>query len=170
MNKQELFEKALNEFDAWPFTKSHMFIDTSDGFFVGGSGKNSQPIWHSFVCTREEFEAAKAERSGFENGQEVFIAQINTLAGVEEKRYYIKEYWCGSGNQQQYVELGIIFDNKKDAENKCKELLGIPIDTRTDKEKAVDDFIGSIKCFPAQYSEVHKAIWDFYDKWVGDKK
>ncbi len=62
----------------------------------------------------------------FKNGQEVFIAQINTLAGVVEKRYYVKQYWCHSGHQSEYVTLGIIFDNKIDAENKCRELLGLP--------------------------------------------
>lgn len=81
----------------------------------------------------------------FKSGEIVFIAQINTLAGVESKRYFIRQYWCNSGHQQQYAALGIIFNNKEDAEFKCKSLLGI--DTRTDEEKTIDDLCGEDNCY-----------------------
>ena len=75
--------------------------------------------------------------STFTSGQEVFIAQINTLAGVSSQRYFIQQYWCDSGHQNEYVDLGLLFHNKEDAEYRCKELLGIP--TETDEERAVED-------------------------------
>ncbi len=78
-----------------------------------------------------------ADNGVFESGQKVFIAQMNTLAGVESKRYYTEQYWCNSGHQRQYAELGIIFSNKESAVAKCKSLLGV--DTRTKKEKAIDE-------------------------------
>lgn len=59
------------------------------------------------------------------SGQDVFIAQINTLAGIEEKRYFIHQYWCDSGHQNQLLELGILFTDKDDAIAKTKSLLGI---------------------------------------------
>jgi hypothetical protein len=75
-------------------------------------------------------------KSKFKSGQLVYIAQMNTLAGIVGKRYFVEQYWCGSLFQCEYVELGIIFDNKDDAEFKCKSMLGI--DNRTPKQKAVD--------------------------------
>lgn len=59
------------------------------------------------------------------SGQGVFIAQINTLAAIEEKRYYIHQYWCNSGHQNQLLELGILFTDKDEAIAKTKSLLGI---------------------------------------------
>ena len=71
-------------------------------------------------------EAKPVTSPTFTSGQEVFIAQINTLCGIASKRYFIKEFWCDSGHQNEYVDLGLIFDNKKDAESKCRELVGLP--------------------------------------------
>lgn len=71
------------------------------------------------------------------DGQRIYIAQINTLAGVKEKRYYIKEYWCNSGHQREYLDLGILFDNKFDAENKCRSLLGLP-KLKTERDKFIE--------------------------------
>jgi hypothetical protein len=62
----------------------------------------------------------------FTSGEKVFIAQMNPHAGVESKRYYHAQFWCNSGHQRQYVELGLLFNNKKDAESKCRELVGLP--------------------------------------------
>jgi len=76
----------------------------------------------------------------FKSGQEVYIAQINTLAGVKEKRYYIQEYWCDSGHQREYLDLGILFDNKFDAENKCRSLLGLP-KLKTERDIFIEKFI-----------------------------
>jgi hypothetical protein len=83
------------------------------------------------------FTQAMADAGGeFAPGQLVYIAQINTLTGIHCKRYFVREYWCKSWHQLEYLALGILFGSKSDAELKCKSLLGI--DTRTDKEKAVD--------------------------------
>ncbi len=62
----------------------------------------------------------------FTSGQDVFIAQINTLAGVESQRYYIKESWCACGHQVEYADLGLLFHTKEEAESKCRELIGLP--------------------------------------------
>jgi hypothetical protein len=66
----------------------------------------------------------------FTSGEKVFIAQMNPHAGVESKRYYHAQFWCNSGHQRQYVELGLLFNNKKDAESKCRELVGLPPETK----------------------------------------
>ena len=66
------------------------------------------------------------EAISFTSGQEVFIAQINTNAGIESHRYYIKQFWCNSGHQNQLNELGLLFNNKIDAESKCRSLVGLP--------------------------------------------
>jgi len=68
-----------------------------------------------------------------ESGRDVYIAQINTLAGVEEQRYFIHQYWCDSGHQNQLLELGILFTDKEDAITKTKSLLGIPHETPEQK-------------------------------------
>ena len=88
-------------------------------------------------------QAMKDAKSKFKNGQLVYIAQINTMAGTVGKRYFVEEYWCGSLYQCEYVELGIIFGNKDDAEFKCKTLLGV--DTRTPEQQQVDDVYGRLK-------------------------
>ncbi len=62
----------------------------------------------------------------FTSGQDVFIAQINTLAGVESQRYYIKESWCACGHQAEYEDLGLLFHTKEEAESKCRALVGLP--------------------------------------------
>ena len=85
----------------------------------------------------------KTMQDEFINGQEVFIAQINTLSGVVSKRYYIKEYWCGSGFQAELAELGLLFNSKEDAEAKCREIIGLP-PIKSDKEKAIDDIYNDI--------------------------
>lgn len=82
------------------------------------------------------FTQAMADNVDFKGGQKVYIAQINTLAGIAEKRYFVEQFWCGSGHQREYLSLGILFGSKEQAEHKCKSLLGI--DTRTDREKAID--------------------------------
>jgi hypothetical protein len=97
----------------------------------------------------------------FISGQEVFIAQINTHAGIESKRYYLKEYWCDSGHQRQYVELGLMFSNKEDAESKCRELVGLP-QLRTDKEKAIEQIMSKLMIHSNRDS-MHKTIMDTID-------
>ncbi len=62
----------------------------------------------------------------FVSGQDVFIAQINTLAGVESQRYYIKESWCACVHQVEYADLDLLFHTKEEAESKCRELIGLP--------------------------------------------
>lgn len=90
-----------------------------------------------------------------ESGQDVYIAQINTLAGVEEQRYFIHQYWCDSGHQNQLLELGILFTDKDDAITKTKSLLGIPHETpeqkaeREKKEEAEE----MIQCLLGNYTE-----------------
>lgn len=80
--------------------------------------------------------------SGYEwkpkSGQDVYIAQINTLAGIKEKRYYVHEFWCNSGHQREYLSCGILFPTKEDAELKTKSILGIPVETpeqRNERER-----------------------------------
>ncbi len=63
---------------------------------------------------------------GFASGQDVFIAQINTLAGITSQRYYVKECWCACGHQVEYADLGLLFHTKEEAESKCRELIGLP--------------------------------------------
>jgi hypothetical protein len=84
------------------------------------------PCGFEFFCTAQEFTSFKAPPPVFENGQEVFIAQINPLAGVESKRYYHPQFWCDSGHQREYVSLGLLFGNKESAEFRCRELVGLP--------------------------------------------
>ena len=79
----------------------------------------------------------QVKQAMFKSGQHVYIAQINTLAGVSSKRYFVEQSWCNSGHQQEYVALGIIFDNKHDAENKCRELLGIPL-IKTERDEFIE--------------------------------
>jgi hypothetical protein len=71
------------------------------------------------------FTQAMADNVDFKGGQKVYIAQINTLAGIAEKRYFVEQFWCGSGHQREYLSLGILFGSKEQAEHKCKSLLGI---------------------------------------------
>lgn len=59
------------------------------------------------------------------SGQDVFIAQMNTLAGVESQRYFIHQYWCDSNHQNQLLDLGILFTDSDSAISKTKSLLGI---------------------------------------------
>ena len=68
----------------------------------------------------------KLKKPAFKDGETVFIAQMNPNAGIESKRYYHAEFWCDSGHQRQYVELGLLFNNKQDAESKCRMLVGLP--------------------------------------------
>ncbi len=81
--------------------------------------------YYQYVCTVEEFNNYKPAYT-FASGQDVFIAQINTLAGVESQRYYIKESWCACGHQAEYEDLGLLFHTKEEAESKCRELIGLP--------------------------------------------
>lgn len=67
------------------------------------------------------------------SGQDIYIAQINTLAGVESQRYFIHQYWCDSRHQNQLLELGILFTDKNEAVLKTKSLLGIPHETPEQK-------------------------------------
>ena len=90
-------------------------------------------------------------KSAFKSGQLVYIAQMNTLAGIAGKRYFVEQYWCGSLFQCEYVELGIIFDNKDDAEIKCKSLLGI--DNRTPLEIEIESLMVE---WGHDKSEIHK--------------
>jgi hypothetical protein len=64
----------------------------------------------------------------FVSGQVIFIAILNTLAGIESKRYYITQFWCNSGNQMQLDKLGLVFHTKAEAEVKCKSTIGLPLD------------------------------------------
>ena len=68
----------------------------------------------------------KIKEPTFKLGEAVFIAQMNPNAGIESKRYYHAEFWCDSGYQRQYAELGLLFNNKQDAESKCRMLVGLP--------------------------------------------
>jgi hypothetical protein len=85
-------------------------------------------------------------KHSFTSGQKIFIAQINTNAGVANKRYFVQLYWCDSGHHREYVELGIIFDNKVDAENKCRDMLGLPPlpKPKTEEELLREDVIETI--------------------------
>ncbi|WP_417764693.1 hypothetical protein [Shewanella chilikensis] len=67
------------------------------------------------------------------SGQDVYIAQINTLAGVESQRYFIHQYWCDSEHQNQLLKLGILFTDMDKAILKTKSLLGIPHETPEQK-------------------------------------
>ncbi len=80
---------------------------------------------HQHICKVEEFNNYKPAYT-FASGQDVFIAQINTLAGVESQRYYIKECWCACVHQVEYADLGLLFHTKEEAESKCRELIGLP--------------------------------------------
>ena len=62
----------------------------------------------------------------FKKGERIFIAQINPFAGIESEIYYHSQLWCDSGRQRQFVELGLLFNNRKDAESKCRMLVGLP--------------------------------------------
>ena len=80
------------------------------------------------------------------SGQDVFIAQINTLAGIESQRYHNHQYWCDSGHQNQLLELGILFTEKEDAIEKTKSLLGIKEQTKpTYRYEKVTDSIFDLK-------------------------
>ena len=50
------------------------------------------------VKWKEGLNAKPVTSPTFTSGQEVFIAQINTLCGIASKRYFIKEFWCDSGH------------------------------------------------------------------------
>lgn len=119
MARDEYYAKCENQ---WP--------DNSRIDVIGQNGNNGEHYPH------ESESPLSPNFNSLTSGQEFFIAQINTLAGVPSERYYVSQFWCNSGHQREYVELGIAFDNKHDAERKCKELLGI--DTRTDEEKLRD--------------------------------
>lgn len=176
----EEFEASLNEMDKeldfmenkihWsqaPEGTTHHW--ESMGSFYKFSKQGRDFVWQN--CEWQEcssidcFEGCltpKPPQPVFENGQYVFIAQINTHAGIESKRYYLKEHWCNSGHQRQYVELGLLFDNKESAESKCRDLVGLPqLDTRTDKEKAIDEAYRSDLTVKENLAEA-------YDKWVGE--
>ena len=62
----------------------------------------------------------------FKKGERIFIAQINPCTGIESEIYYHSQLWCDSGRQRQFVELGLLFNNRKDAESKCRMLVGLP--------------------------------------------
>ena len=79
------------------------------------------------------------------SGQDVFIAQINTLAGVESQRYFVQQYWCDSGNQNQLLNLGILFTEKEDAIEKTKLLLGIKEEDKPIPVETVLDAIEKTK-------------------------
>lgn len=67
MNRQELFEKALNEFYVWPYDKVGMVYCIKGNneykavLFSDCDDRLDKEGW-TFVCTREEFEAAKAKQ------------------------------------------------------------------------------------------------------------
>ena len=174
MNKQELFEKALNEFDEWPYDEfdwenteknspALVFCirDCHDdkayregGIYTGGTG--ADPYYFNVICTREEFEAAKTKRS------KKFTKEFNVRGGTN-----VPEVWqpCEvlfSGTRYIVVknENGREFSRRK-AKIKIRD-----IDKRTDKEKAVDDIVKTLNRSMA-YREAAEII---YDKWVGDKK
>lgn len=91
------------------------------------SNENCDDCWHDV----DNIELAEdTSKPVFTSGEKVFIAQMNPHAGVESKRYYHAQFWCNSGHQRQYVELGLLFNNKKDAESKCRELVGLPPETK----------------------------------------
>ena len=171
MNKQELFEKALNEFDEWPYKKYRSMVyclkdtrrykagDFSDYF--ANNDKNLNSDGWAFVCTREGFEAAKAERS--------------------------KKYWDGEGDLEKgmvvllphpcsdNIEATVVFNDNdllwvKASTGTVNRIVDIdkckPIDNRTDKEKAVDELMRDI---PIE-STIKEVMELAYDKWVGDKK
>jgi len=160
MNKQELFEKALNEFNKWPYVnRASMVYDIHGGVyadFYGASDDGLNESWFSFVCTREEFESAKAERS------KKFTKEFNVRGGTN-----VPEVWqpCEvlfSGTRYIVVknENGREFSRRK-AKIKIRD-----IDKRTDKEKAVDDMLMRIN----KREHLGDILGFVYDKWVGDKK
>ena len=132
-NRRDLTAMARNEYYSkrekqWPTEE-----ESARMIPIGQNGNNGEHY-------PDESESPLSPNfESFTSGQEFFIAQINTLAGLPSQRYYVKQFWCNSGYQREYVELGIAFDNKSDAERKCKELLNI--DTRTDKEKLRDALV-----------------------------
>ena len=107
----------------------------------------------------------------FNSGDMIYIAQMNPLAGVAEKRYYCLQHWCNSGHQREYVELGIAFKCKEDAERKTKELLGIiegtkPIFTQEMADKGVAPSKGMLALIEdpdgTEYYKIE--IVDYYSK------
>jgi hypothetical protein len=96
--------------------------------------------WTPSMKNWEDMEEIKegltcSEASSFPKlGQKVYIAQINTLAGLSDQRYYVEEYWCDSKFQREYLELGILFENKDSAILKTNSILAIPAESPEQKE------------------------------------
>lgn len=170
MNKQELFEKALNEFDEWP---SHELdweeseenkqalvlcirscVDdkkyNKGDISTGGTGFN--PYYFELVCTREEFEAAKAERGKFTQEFLVNPAHDNWLP--------CKILFQGAKHTILKTPSGREF-SRRTAKLNIRD-----IDKRTDKERAVDDLLKGVGAVNNSRFIAELA----YDKWVGDKQ
>ena len=126
------------------------YEDVDEGFdltFENGINNGTVLEDYCFNCESDEEggeeEMVDKQTVEFNSGDMIYIAQINTLAGVSSQRYYHEQYWCDSGHQREYIKLGIAFKCKEDAERKTKELLGIieegDIEQPTFTQKMVDN-------------------------------
>lgn len=157
---------SLNQPQQWPDNSRIDIIgqNGNDGMHYDNTAQQVEAL---AVNDKPIFTQAMADNGGFESGQKVYVAQINTLAGIAEKRYFVEQFWCGSGHQREYLSLGILFGSKEQAERKCKSLLGI--DTRTDRQK-MHEQIHSIMTDDSgrfmKFSELPDYTIESYDKLI----
>jgi hypothetical protein len=180
MNKQELFEKALNEFDEWPYDKVGMACCIKGvGVYVKGEfisrsysdDTNLNTINFKFVCSREEFEAAKAKCKP----KPIYTKEMQERGEFPAVGMEVEVYTDQHKNQTmrgEAVHIGQSFGRQRFVVQ-CENWIGIfcidrikPIDTRTAKEKAINEVIEKVGSYSGTSK---KSLSIAYDKWVGDE-
>ncbi len=122
MNKQELFEKALSEFDEWPYDECSMiychttYMRYQQGVFSSFDEKSDCDLNHDnwlFICTREEFEAEKAKRSKkYWDGNGEYYQQKIVYGGDGTGIPSEKDYMTVGGKRLNFIPAEIVCDEE----------------------------------------------------------
>lgn len=158
-------EKANEDwFEKFPY----FGVCAKDGTYFGIDGDAYVGAQEITIDQLDEWLGLESKAEKPSNGQDVYIAQINTLAGVESQRYFIHQYWCNSGHQNQLFELGILFTDVDKAILKTKSLLGIPHETPEQKaERERLEAAYDLYCH-AKNESVYSCVIVGFKEFIGD--
>lgn len=162
MNKQELFEKALNKLDKWSFPESYLLYDVVAGRFVSRDSVKALPTWLKLICTREEFEAAKAK-------PKIYTQEMNDNGQLPE----VGMMFIDSELNNNPVKCLVVHSQKAVYEHGGDYLAAElhecePVSVKTDKEKAIDEMLSSVESYNENEYAKH-LLSKAYDKWVGNE-
>lgn len=161
MNK-EFLEKALDRFDEWPFCEQEMIYchDIHElGRFYGYTSDSRSRLNQAkftYVCTREEFEQAKALKELAENATAhgLEMTKIHYTPNTNEQPVYTKEFVARGGKSIDKVwqPCEILFEGAKfivvrdkhgrEYSRRKAKIEIRDIDTRTAEQKCIDDLSG----------------------------